>query len=320
MISIEPGGSPAKEDRSRDIERQWLPQGGRHSGVLIVTNADPSSATTIRCGVAIADRQQVPVAILSVLCEPIVDLEPRPGQLEDLTSAHADMIRHRVCARITEATDTHRQIPIYVVRGPLGPAAGLAAEIWGASLVVVGLGRPGPLGLPRSRDRLHQIVNHARRHVLAVSPTAPTVIGRTILTADFGGTSVAADERAMSLVPDDAPVTLVHVVPDCRTGHDARPRWTQIYSNAVSELFENTKSTLPHRAAHRLTTRMLGGDAAHELIALAHRDHVDLIALGRHAAPLDSLQSAGPVVDTILDAAPCSLLIAPAPTTLAPTP
>ena len=74
-------------------ERQWLANGGDHTGVLIVTNAEPSAVQTIRCGAAIADRQQVPVAILSVLSDPLPLSES--ARMEDLRGPRADTRRRK---------------------------------------------------------------------------------------------------------------------------------------------------------------------------------------------------------------------------------
>jgi nucleotide-binding universal stress UspA family protein len=251
----------------------------------------------------------VPVAILSVLGV-LPALETEPGRIEDRTGPQAAALRHRIAERVAEAVDGYRTIPIYVVHGLLGTTVASVAELWSASLIVVGLGRPGMIGRPRHR-RVQEIVRHVRRNVLAVSPTTGNALGRAILTADFGGTGTDANELALSLLTPDATAELVHVAPVSYVSESEQPRWMRIYQSAVNELFEVTEDALVHGADRVIPTRVLKGDASEELIGLARRERVDLIALGRHATRGGRPSSLDPVVDAVIDAAPCSVLIAP---------
>jgi nucleotide-binding universal stress UspA family protein len=174
-------------------------------------------------------------------------------------------------------------------------------------LVVIGLGRG-------SHQTAAGIVRWNRRCVLAVAPRESTALGRVILTADFGGSNVKADECALSLLDAGAHTELVHVVPDLyHLAPEKKMVWRRIYDDVATELLDYTRAILPYRTGHAIPTRVFVGDAARVLVDVAEREHVDLIALGRHILPEKPSDddALGPVLQTVLEEAPCSVLVAP---------
>jgi hypothetical protein len=82
------------------------------AGVLIVTNAEPSSVPAIRSGVAVADRDQLSVTLLSVLDDPGLDWS---GMIDTATGLSADVRRHQVRLRVVDAVGDERQLPIHPI-------------------------------------------------------------------------------------------------------------------------------------------------------------------------------------------------------------
>lgn len=259
------------------------------SGVLIAVHGGPTSPQTIRLGLSLADRRHVEAAIVSVTA---------PG-LEHIR-------RTAVERRLAEAAG-ERRIPVYIVSGALGPTVADMAEVWGAGLVVIGLGSG-------AHATAAAIVRNARRCVLAVAPHQSGALHRVMLTADFGGSNVFADECALSLVAADAETELVHIMPDTQSlSPEKHEVWRHLYDSAATELVDYTRAMLPGRRGHVMPTRVLRGDAARDLVAIAQHDHVDLIALGRHPSPPTARDTdlLGPVLEFVLEQAPCSILVAP---------
>lgn len=266
-----------------------IPKCQNGSGVLIAVHGGPTSVETIRLGIALADRWSGEAAILAVA---------PPG----LTQVRRTAIERRLAEAVGD-----RRVPVYVTTGAIGPAIAQVAEAWGAALVVIGLGS-------RDHRTAAAIVRRARRCVLVVSPHQPSAIGRVILTADFGGSNVQADECALSLIDADAQTEIVHVVPDLyHLAPEKEPIWRRLYGSAAAELLAYTRGQLPHRTGHTIPTRALIGDAARVLVDIARQEHVDLIALGRHAVPATSGNDdfLGPVLESVLEQTPCSVLVAP---------
>jgi nucleotide-binding universal stress UspA family protein len=168
-------------------------------------------------------------------------------------------------------------------------------------LVVIGCG----IG---DRAIAADIVRNANRCVLVVSPHELASIGRVMLTADFGGSTIEADQCALSLLEEDGEAELVHVTPDLHLSGDSYEVWHRAYHSAVAELLDRTRAALPHRARSTIPCRIAIGDAARALVDIARRERVDLIALGRHAKLHNSV---GPVLESVLEHAPCSVLVAP---------
>ena len=275
------------------IERNELPQCRTGSGVLIAVHGGPTSVRTIQIGLSMADRQGTDAAIVTVA---------PPG----LEQVHRSAVERRLAEAVGGRT-----IPVYVVNGPLGTAIADVAEGWRAALVVIGMG----IG---AHVTAVAILRKARRCVLAVAPSGPPTIGSVILTADFGSSAVAADECALSLLAADADAELVHVVPEMQAlSAEKHAVWCRIYDSVAAELLEHTRELLPHRNGHAIPTRVLTGDAARVLVDIAAHEHVDLIALGRHALPSSpgTKDPLGPVLESVLEEAPCSVLVAPASST-----
>jgi len=249
------------------------------AGVLIATNAGPAGVVTMRMGLALAEQWRVPATIVTVAPSDVVKIKERLAFL---------------------AGEEHT-IPVYEIRGAIGPAVAAAAEQWSAALVVIGFG----VGDHRLAA---EIVQHARRSVLVVSPHELGSIGRVMLTADFGGSTIEADQVALSLLESDGAAQLIHVTPALQLAPDIYQAWRRAYDYAVTELFDQTRAALGRRARSSIPTRVAVGDAARVLVDVARREHVDLIALGRHARPNANL---GPVLESVLRQAPCSVLVAP---------
>jgi len=260
------------------INDQIQPCDGR-AGVLIATNAGPSGVVTMRMGLALAKQWRVPATIVTVAPSDIAKIKERLALL---------------------AGDEHT-VRVYEVCGAIAPAIAAAAETWGASLVVIGFGAG-------DRRLAADIVRHARRSVLVVSPSELGSIGRIMLTADFGGSTIEADQCAISFLESDGQAELIHVMPELELPPDTYQAWRRAYDGAVTELLDQTRAALPRRSGSSIPSRVAVGDAARVLVDIARRERVDLIALGRHARPDASL---GPVVESVLAEAPCSVLVAP---------
>lgn len=259
------------------------------AGVLIAVHGGPTSIKTIQLGVALADRWHVEPIILTVV----------PPALEQVR-------RSAIERRIAEAVGD-RKLRLVAKNGALGLTIAQAAESTGAALVVIGLGRGSHLTAAA-------IVRWARRSVLAVAPRECTNMARVILTADFGGSNIRADECALSLIEADAHADLVHVIPDLvHFSPEKKALWRRIYDSVTTELLDYTRKQLPHRAGHTIPTRVFVGDAANVLVDIAQQEHADLIALGRHIVPDTPSDDdcLGPVLESVLESAPCSVLVAP---------
>jgi nucleotide-binding universal stress UspA family protein len=256
-----------------------VPEHVGRSGVMIATNAGPAAVATIRMGLALADHWHVPAAVVTV--------DP-----PDIAKVHE---------RLAWAAGDGRNIPVYSRTGTVGLAIAGAADAWGAGLVVIGFGT-GRHGTAAA------IVRHANRSVLVVSPRELGTIGRVILTADFGGSTIEADQCALSLLAVGGHAELVHVTPELHLAPEIDAVWQRVYSGAVTELLERTRAALPHRERSTIPSRVTVGDAGRVLVDIARRERVDLIALGRHATQHNGF---GPVLESVLEHAPCSVLVAP---------
>jgi nucleotide-binding universal stress UspA family protein len=194
-----------------------------------------------------------------------------------------------------------------------------AAEEFEADLVV--LGSHGLTGLEGFLlgSVARNVAKHARRPVL-VAREATHGLRRVILAVDESKHAVQAVEYAARLpLPPETEVVVLNVVrpyhpypglaPDDLAGFQREVA-------AVSAGLHRTAEKLVERAAHRLkavgkhvTTEVLEGDPATEVLRLAAAEEADLIIAGARGHSLIEGLLVGSVADRLLKTARCSVLL-----------
>jgi nucleotide-binding universal stress UspA family protein len=186
----------------------------------------------------------------------------------------------------------------------------LVAERWGASLIVLGMGRHNRIDRIFGSETAIAVIRHANLPVLAVPAKASGLAARAVAAVDFTPASTAAASLAASLLADDGTLIVAHVC--AFRGTQSRP------GDLVDLYRAGAKAKLDEavRAVKRTTNRavegmMLEGEPAKAIVAYARKTHCDLIALGGHDRKLVDRILLGSVRTRVIRDASCSVLIAP---------
>lgn len=285
------------------VQRREIP-GELPAGILVATDGREQSDAALRAGRALLSSG--PLGILTVLPPHAIRDASELTESAELLDAVARqaLVEAQLRRVLGDSVETWIEVRFGY------PPAVLAesAESHGA-LLVAGIGRP------RVMDRLHgdestlRLIREARSPVLAVAPYSAVPPQRILLAMDFSEASLTAARLALGLAAPRAEVTVVHVAP--RTGEIA---WG---SGAVSEradpdrALENYLRQLPRLYDVRFTSVVAYGDVACELLEIAKRDAVDLIAIGAHGHGPSSRITIGAVTMRVVRCATCSVIVAP---------
>jgi hypothetical protein len=189
------------------------------SGPLLVDAGEPSlTEGALRLAEALARRDRVNALVLTAV-------PPLPSLLSLGASLAADLGRHELdeCRRevarnrtrslVSETVGLSSFFRTSAVLGRAVPEVGAAARAVAASYVLSGLAPAETPARQRAADRLSRLATAAGVPVLAV-PADATLLPRSALAAiDLGEASIAATRAAVSLLAQEASLTLLHVLP-----------------------------------------------------------------------------------------------------------
>lgn len=302
-------------------------------GPIVVAMSGRGGAGPLRVARALAPRFGDDVTVLAAL-EPLpvyfgpADLTRVPPELEhDRRAGLLEVVRRQVRnARAPEAP-----WPVEVRSGDAAFTVADAARDRGAALLVVGLGRHGPLERIFTSETTLRVLQHASCPVLAVpggfgaeaaasggaDAGAPAAWPRTVVVAtDFSASSAHAAEVALSLMPSGGTLHLVHAWDAAAAAGlvPGGPRVSQqldAYARAIPAHFERLRGALPARPDVTVTTAVVEGRAAVEVLAYADAHAADLVAAGRRGHGLLGRVLVGSVTTALVRGAARPLLVTP---------
>jgi nucleotide-binding universal stress UspA family protein len=286
-----------------DVQRRELP-GELPAGILVATDGREQSDAALRAGRALLSSG--PLGILTVLPPHAIRDAGEFTESAELLDAVARQALVEAQLRRVLGDTVETWID---VRFGYPPAVLAQSAVVHGALLVAGIGRS------RVMDRLHgdestlRLVREARSPVLAVAPYAAVPPQRIVVAMDFSEASLAAARIALGLAAPRARVTVVHVAP--RPTEIAWGSGAVGYHGDPDRALENYLRQVPRSYDVRLDSVVAHGDVACEVLEIATRDAVDLIAVGSHGHGPPTRTAIGAVTTRIVRCATCSVLVAP---------
>lgn len=284
-----------------------------HTRFLVATDGTPSAEGALRIALELHRRGRGEVEVVSVV-EPAPSPVPPLGgfgvrylDLPDLSQhARRDTVAGQVAALGPDADDW----PVFLEIGPPGPTIARVAAERGAGLILLGLRPHGRLErLLRSETAL-SVIHLTPLPVLAVAPASVELPRRVLVAVDFLAHTTRALHALLPLLGREATIHLAHV------GWPRGPErqadledWRRTYLYGVSARLEEIASQLWLDADVPVVAHVATGDPEEELLALAERLHVQLIAAGSHGYGLLRRAMLRSVSTGLIRHAPCSVLL-----------
>ena len=190
-----------------------------------------------------------------------------------------------------------------------GSAGRQAAQPY-AGLTMMPL-RPAADAGPLEADATLLAMRRAVGPVLAVTRTLVGLPRLVIVAVDFSRASLHAARVAMSTVASDATVLLVNVQPDLGLISNASEGYCAVYAQGVKPALARLRRELEAPAGVAIESVILRGDPLGEILALAERTGVDLIAAGTRRQPASQHMALGGFTTGLVRDGRFSLLVAP---------
>ena len=181
---------------------------------------------------------------------------------------------------------------------------------WGATMVILGLGRHNRFDRIFGSETAIEVMRQARFPVIAVPSTARGLPERALAAMDFTSASIAAAKLAAALVPQQGVLYVAHVA--AFAGAPAEPGdLIDLYREGARARMDAVVEQIRRHADCAIESVLLEGEPADAILQLAKREHCGLIALGGHQLGLVDRILLGSIRTKVIRGASCAVLIAP---------
>jgi nucleotide-binding universal stress UspA family protein len=296
--------------RPRQATRQRASELSARPPLLVATDGTRSADAAICAAHAIAARTKQRVTMIAVN-------SPIPMIAAEVQIATSPRIEEESCATLRTQVESQLQRlriggawPLDVVTGD--PAATIArmAQSMGAALVIMGVGGHGLVDRIIGDELVLHVLRLGTVPVLAVAPTFVGLPNQAVAAVDFSKSSVRALRCAMDVLATNGIVTAAHIVsrdldPVSWTGTDAP------YHGTIGRAFDRIAGEVAGPDTVSLDRRVLPGDPAREVLALAKQTGAQLIVAGSHGHNFLTRLMLGSVSTRLIRGATCSVLVAP---------
>jgi nucleotide-binding universal stress UspA family protein len=277
--------------------------------ILLATDGTPAALAATRFTGALAERWGLRPHVFTVLPPPVpIDplLTSLPSRLDPELCAEQEIAR-QLATCSPNADNWTRET---VIGAPADEIAHVA-RARSSDLIIMGL-RPHALLDRVFRDETAlTVMRRASVPVLAVTPLLRRLPRRIAVATDFSRASIAAARAAMGLLEEGGELLLVYVEPPSESEAEQSAPYRAIYTEGLSGAFARLRQELVSRSDVTTDTVVLRGAVPGELLSLAARADVDLIAVGSQRHSIARRAFVGGVTTALARAASRSLLVIP---------
>jgi nucleotide-binding universal stress UspA family protein len=233
---------------------------------------------------------------------------PEPYRAEE-RAAVAELLEARL-SRTLRGRPTKQRVD--VLDGPAAPTVTDVARERSAHAIVVGTGQHGALGRLVYGERAVQIARMSEQPVVVVPPTMVAgPVSEAIVAVDFSPASQRAAQFAIGMLADEGRLTLVHVKSAVNLSEESAGWWDDAYERRATDLFRRFAASLRPERGITIATRMLHGEVAPALLALAHELGAGVIACGGRRHSFIERMLLGSVSTELIRRAECTVVVQP---------
>jgi nucleotide-binding universal stress UspA family protein len=286
-----------------------------HGPILVASDGSESSEAALTAAALLARSTGTDVEVVSVV-EPLVLPLHAPESMAPLVQAQDQLEierERRVSAQVSRHAGPDARWLTHVEIGKPAVTVAEVARSRMAALVVAGFGQHSIIVRMFGTETPLKIARIADVPVLSVPEGFARLPRIAIVAVDFGRECARAAMAARALLAEVRHVYLVHV--KARDRLDMPPsvlsEWEQVYEAEVNDAFARVTETLALPPDVGVTTALLRGTPARELLSFAASANADLLVAGHgHRGRIDRLIG-GSVASQLFRGAQCALLLAP---------
>ena len=268
----------------------------------------------VRVGIALARRDHTRAELFSVV-EPLLHHDEDGVSIADIDSLTNVTQESRFAALLAQRDRTHpgtQEWPFTIETGGRVERIVDVADTMGASLIILGLGAHGVTARLLQRETAVRVMRATRTDVLAVPRHAWGVPHSALAAIDFTASSERAARTALALLGQEGTLYLAHVTPRIPMPQADSRQWNAGPEPDVLTRLAALTARLAPPPGVAIQYVSLHGEPAHELLAFADQYHVDLLAAGAHGKSAILRLVLGSVSTTLVRAAQCWVVVAPA--------
>jgi nucleotide-binding universal stress UspA family protein len=285
--------------------------------ILIASDGSGGAEGALRIGLALARAGERAVEVVAALQPfpryPVGGIPPVPEGYAVYEAVQAESLRLTVSEQLRSLGAEAAAWPVAIEVG--NPAARIAhrATESRAEIIVVGAGQRPPLDRWLGNETALKVLRLATAPVLVAPHTASDLPRRALVAIDFGHHSLRATRAVAGVLGEQPHVVLVHVMwPAVEVApFPSLEEWRRSYRRAAEARLDEIAARLREDRQLDVECVVTEGDPARELLGLAGRLNVDLIAAGSHGHDLQSRLLLGDVATRLIRGASCALLFAP---------
>lgn len=278
--------------------------------ILLATDGSQRSAAAVRTVVELAKRHDATVKVVAVAEVP---QGTEPGMfgvpsLAEVAKSRLAELRTQVERMLQEMGGEAGKWPVTYLEGHPARKVATHADEVEADLIVLGLGRRRPMDRLLGHEMAATVVRVSPVPVLAVHPDHMELPGSVVAAVDFSDFSKDAVGLLPSLVAPEARIVLTHVMDvPLITGDD----WTSAYRETARGRLSELGRSMGQQRGLSVEIQLREGGVVKELLALAHEEESQLLAMGSHGQSFVGRLLLGSVSRRVLRNAECSVLIVP---------
>jgi nucleotide-binding universal stress UspA family protein len=287
-----------------------------NGSILLASDGRNGALGAVRFTAALQAEHGVTVEVLAVAPEVprygIEALAPYPEGYALYDTVQGEALRQAVQNQLRDA-GVDADWPVTVTTGSRATRIARHARERGAAMIVLGGGDHPPLDRWLGDETALRVTRLSTVPVVSVPRSYSGGVRRVLAAIDFSDHSLRAARAALDLVPDDARLILAHVMwpGDEVDAFPSLAEWRKTYARGAEARLREIGNELGGDRSLRVETIVAEGNVADELLSLARRFHVDLIAAGSHGYGFVGRLVMGSASTRILRGAFCPVLIVP---------
>jgi nucleotide-binding universal stress UspA family protein len=229
----------------------------------------------------------------------------------ELYESRRDALRHEIEGQVQAVRGSRSAWSLDVDTGVPAPRIVKRAEALNARLILLGMGRHGPMERVLGTETALQVLRLADIPVLAVPHNCTDLPRTAVMGVDFSGFSVRAVKAATMIMMEPWTAHLAYVMSGMEFLPSVSGDWRSEYETDLGSRFDSVIADVEAPAGCTTTQHVLEGEPAHELIGLVGRTEADLIVAGSHGHSFVGRLLTGSVSTRLIRSAEMPVLVAP---------
>lgn len=280
--------------------------------LLVATDGSSSAMGALRLAASLARRDRKRVEVVAVV-EPVPFFDA--GFMVALPEMEVYEARRQALLREVqaqvEAVGGGGNWNIHIDQGL--PAARIVqrSQDVGATLIVVGRGRRGPLDRILGTETALQVIRISHVPVLVVPEEGGEPPRSAAVGVDFSGFGPRAARMALGVLQPPAELVLVHVLSGLEFLPGPTGAWRKDYEAEVRRRLEEMAAELGGTTGATVRAQLLEGEPAKEILKFVEKQGLDLVVCGSHGLSFVARVLLGSVSTRLVRGSPGPVFVVP---------